>query len=140
MSGHVSTVAAIYEAFGRGDIPYILGQLADDVRWEHWTDNRAQHAGVPWMQPRTGRTEVPGFFAEVGRWQFHAFNVVSIAGNDSRVFAEVQLEATVNGQRMHEEEVHLWELDAGGRVTRFRHYLDTAKHIVLAAGRASAGA
>ena len=34
MSDNVGTVAAIYEAFGRGDLPAILDQLADDVQWE----------------------------------------------------------------------------------------------------------
>ena len=33
------TVAGIYEAFGRGDIPAILATLADDVAWEVWPDH-----------------------------------------------------------------------------------------------------
>jgi hypothetical protein len=29
-----ATIAAIYEAFGRGDVPAILDHLADDVTWD----------------------------------------------------------------------------------------------------------
>ena len=47
MSEHAETVNAIYEAFGRGDIPSILGRLDPDVRWESWAGNSAQTADVP---------------------------------------------------------------------------------------------
>ena len=53
MNDNLATMGAIYEAFGKGDIPTILGHLADDVRWEEWADNTAQKAGVPWMRPGT---------------------------------------------------------------------------------------
>jgi hypothetical protein len=43
----LAAAGAIYEAFGKGDIPTILGYIADDVRWEAWQDNSAQQAGVP---------------------------------------------------------------------------------------------
>jgi hypothetical protein len=38
------------EAFGRGDLPAILGMLADDVQLDaDWSDNQAQRAGVEHM-------------------------------------------------------------------------------------------
>lgn len=33
-AGHAATVVAMYEAFGRGDVPFVLEQLADDVEWD----------------------------------------------------------------------------------------------------------
>ena len=45
MSQNLTTVTAIYEAFGKGDIPTILEHMAPDVQWESWADNSAQHAG-----------------------------------------------------------------------------------------------
>ncbi|MEZ4707811.1 MAG: hypothetical protein R3A44_11420 [Caldilineaceae bacterium] len=33
MTNHLTTATAIYEAFGRGDIPTILSHMADDVQW-----------------------------------------------------------------------------------------------------------
>lgn len=36
------------------------------------------------------------------------------------------------GKRLRDEEMHLWNVNAAGKVTRFRHYADTAKHIAVA--------
>lgn len=44
----------IHAAFGRGDIPCILAQSAEDVDWEH-----DKVAPVPWRRPRKGRAQVP---------------------------------------------------------------------------------
>ncbi|WP_374666473.1 hypothetical protein [Ramlibacter sp.] len=54
--------------------------------------------------------------------------------SDSQVAVEVILDATLaNGKRIRDEEVHLWSLNPQGKVVRFRHYLDTAKHAAAAA-------
>jgi len=54
---NVKTVQSMYEAFGRGDIAYILDQLADDVVWE----NKAPRK-IPWGGSYAGRDRVPAFF------------------------------------------------------------------------------
>ena len=33
LTNNAATVASLYEAFGRGDIPFILDHLADDCKW-----------------------------------------------------------------------------------------------------------
>jgi uncharacterized protein len=51
------------------------------------------------------------------------------------VVAEVRASfALPGGGRFADEEIHLWTFDDGGRVTRFRHYCDTAKHIAAVGG------
>ncbi|MEP6659342.1 MAG: nuclear transport factor 2 family protein [Acidimicrobiales bacterium] len=65
---NLATVTALYEAFGRGDVPAILERLADDCAWEAWSDNSAVKAGVPWLQPRVGKAGVAEFFAVVASW------------------------------------------------------------------------
>lgn len=131
MGDNVATVKAIYEAFGKGDIPAVLGTLADDVRWEDWRDNTAQSAGVPWMQFRAGGAAVTGFFEIIGSWQMTGFRVLSIMDGGRQVAAEIELDALIGGRELHEQEMHLWTFDEAGKVSRFRHYLDTAKHIAL---------
>ena len=126
---NLDTVQAMYDAFGRGDIPFILGQLADDVAWEQWEDNRAQKAGVDYMQSRYGPAGVGDFFAIVGQMKFAEFRVLHLMDGGDQVAAEILLDATMpNGARVRDEEVHLWSFDEHGKVSRFRHYLDTAKH------------
>ena len=55
--------------------------------------------------------------------------------NDRQVAAEFVINATPPGaQRYRDEEVHLWTFGDDGKVTRLRHYTDTAKHIAAAKG------
>ena len=135
------TVAAVYEAFGRGDVPFILDQLSNDVSFDaDWIDNHAQAAGVEHLMPRRGPAQVADFFAVIGTWQVHDFQVLDLVGSGDRVVAEVRAEFTLpNGRRLADEELHLWSFNADGKVTRFRHYVDTAKHLEAAIGRDPGG-
>src|SRR5687767_5138459 len=133
MTNHAATVAAIYEAFGRGDVESILAQLDEHVRWEEWEDNRAQNAGVPWLAARRGRDGALEFFRVVGGLTLHDFRVLKMLAGEDSVAAEVIVEFTTPaGARLRDEEMHLWTLNDQGRVIRMRHYTDTAKHIAAA--------
>lgn len=138
MSSPRDSGRSIYQAFGRGDIGAVLERLAPDVQWDVFDDHAAQRAGVPWLQPRRGRDEVQRFFALIGGWKVHAFDVVDIVGDGRQVAAELRVDFDVGGRRLRDEELHLWSFGADGRVERFRHYVDTAKHIQVA-GLAGAG-
>ena len=134
-TANLTTVKEIYDAFGRGDIPAILGKIAPGCRWESWENNRAQREGVPTLQPRTGPEGVAQFFAAVGDLDISDFRVLDILPGDRQVAVEVLIEYTTPaGGRLRDEEVHLWALDDSQRVTRLRHYVDTAKHIAAYAG------
>lgn len=129
-TGNAATVAAIYAAFGRGDVPAILDHLADDVAWEDWPANEAQRAGVRHLLPRRGVREAAEFFTVIGGWTVRDFAVLDVIGDGRQVVAEVRAAFDLpDGGRFADEELHLWTFDAAGRVTRFRHYVDTAKHI-----------
>jgi ketosteroid isomerase-like protein len=134
-AANLITVQQIYAAFGRGDIPAILDVIADDCRWEAWTDNSAQRAGVPYLQPRSGPSGVAEFFAAVAELEIHEFAVLDCISGRDQVAAEILIEATTpTGGRFRDDELHLWTLDRDGRIVRLRHYVDTAKHIAAAAG------
>jgi ketosteroid isomerase-like protein len=126
-------VEGIYQAFGRGDVPAILGQLADDVAWDHWPEgNGAQQAGLPIMQERKGREAVLGFFEAVGGGlDVHNFQVQRIVDGGDVVIACVRMDCTIRstGSHLVDDEVHVWEFDHDGKVVRFRHVVDTAKHV-----------
>ena len=134
MQDYVKSVAAIYEAFGRGDIPSILDQMAADVDWESSRDDSAQKAGVVWLQPRKGPKGVAEFFESIRDMEFTKFNVLSIMGNGNKVAAELEITAKIRscGRILDDQEMHLWTFNDAGKVIRFRHYLDTAKHIEAA--------
>jgi uncharacterized protein len=134
-TSNAATVADVYAAFGRGDVPAILDRLADDVAWEEWADNFAQRAEVPHLVPRRGPADVAGFFAVLGSCTVLDFAVLDVIGADRQVVAEIRASfALPGGGRFIDEELHLWTFDDAGRVSRFRHYCDTAKHIAAARG------
>lgn len=124
---HVKTVQTIYEAFGRGDVPTILGHLADDVEWEygHVSTN------VPWLQPHRGRARVTGFFQAMADMEIQKFEPKTFLADGNVVAVLIDLEATVRSTKrriVEEDEVHLWYFDANGKVSRFRHRADTFQH------------
>ncbi len=136
-TANAATVADIYAAFGCGDVPAILDRLADDVRWDaDWTpDNHGQRAGVAHLMPRVGPAQVAEFFTIISEWTVEDFTVLDVIGTGRQVVAEIRAAFTLpNGGRFADEELHLWTFDDAGRVTRYRHYVDTAKHIAAASG------
>jgi ketosteroid isomerase-like protein len=133
MTNHAATVAAIYEAFGKGDVESILSRLDENVHWEEWEDNQAQKAGVPWLAARHGHEGAREFFRIAGGLAIHEFRVLKMLAGDDSVAAEVVIDfATPSGARVRDEELHLWTLNDAGRVIRMRHYTDTARHIAAA--------
>jgi ketosteroid isomerase-like protein len=126
---NIETVQAIYAAFGAGNIPAILGHLADDVEWEYGQGT----TDVPWLQSRKGRDAVGGFFEALGALEFHAFEVHGLLDGGATVAALVNADFTVRatGQRVAErDEIHLWRFGPDGKVTSFRHGADTHAHYV----------
>jgi uncharacterized protein len=132
MSRNLDTVKHIYSAFGRGDVPAILDSLADDVAWEAWADNSAATAGVPWLVPRHGKSGAAEFFGLIGPGLVvKDFRVLSIMDGGNQIAVEFEIECDVpsTGGHYRDEEIHLWTFNAEGKVSRLRHYTDTAKHI-----------
>jgi hypothetical protein len=129
---NLPTVHAIYQAFGAGDGATFLSYLADDVEWEQWPDNRAATAGVPWLQPYSGREAVGGFLAAASQMEIVDLQILNMMEGGNEVAVSFILEAKLphcDGRSYRDEEIHLWTFNAAGKVSRLRHYVDTAKHI-----------
>jgi ketosteroid isomerase-like protein len=129
---NIPAVQAIYQAFGAGDGATFLGLLADDVEWEAWPDNQAVAAGVPWLQPYSGRDAVAGFLAVASQMDIVDLQILNMMEGGNEVAVSFVIEAnlpTCGGRSYRDEEIHLWTFNAEGKVARLRHYVDTAKHI-----------
>lgn len=123
MSAHVETARSIYAAFGRGDVPFILSRLAEDVHWEHdWGA-----APLPLYAERRGRDAVPGFFAALAALDFLHFEPLDFLASATRVAVPVRIELRVraNGRIIRDLESHWWTFDDAGAVVAFRHMADT---------------
>jgi uncharacterized protein len=131
---NTQSVAAMYDAFGRGDLEGILSHLSEDVTWdatdEAWTP---QAAAVPWALPRRGHEEVSEFFAIVSTWNYERFEVLDMLTSDTQVAVEIRMTASLpGGGRIDEEVIHLWTFGADGKVVKLRRMLDTAANIAAA--------
>src|SRR6185312_4695039 len=91
-AANLATVGAIYTAFSTGDVPTILDTIAEDCRWESWTNNHAQRHGVPWLQPRVGPAGVGEFFADIAELQITDFQVHDMVAGERQVAVEVTIE------------------------------------------------
>ena len=122
---HVGTVQKVYEALGQGDIPTILGHLADDVEWEYGGDA----TGLPWLQLRRGHAEVAGFFQDLGAaLDVQRFQPTTFLESGNAVVVLIELEFVVRAtglRAVEEDEVHIFHFGDSGKVRRFRHRLDT---------------
>jgi len=123
MSHNTDAVKAMYESFGKGDVPAILARLAPDVVWEHdWGGE-----SLKWFEPRRGRDAVPGFFASLADFEFVRFEPFAFLEGDNMVAVPVHLELVykASGKRIRDLEMHLWTFGSDGLVTGFRHFVDT---------------
>jgi len=125
--GNLPTVQAIYEAFGRGDVPAILSRLANTVEWEYG----ATSVEVPWLQARRGREGAAAFFASLAALDFKKFTPKTFLEGPGVVVVLLDVEFVVKATGKivaEEDQVHLWNFNEQGEISRFRHRVDTQKH------------
>ena len=68
--------------------------------------------------------------------EIHDFRVQNILEGGNQVVATINIDFTVKetGERVRDEEIHLWTFDGEGKISGLRHYTDTAKHIKATKG------
>ena len=135
---NADTVRAIYESFGRGDVPGILEHLHPDVEWERWDEgNSLQDAGYPLMQRRKGHDGVLAFFGAVqDTIELPVFELRGVFEDGDTVASRVRVRVhfKASGHDIDDDEWHVWTFDDAGRVLSLRHLLDTKKHLDAWAG------
>ena len=115
-------VIKIFEAFGRGDIGFILDQLADDVRFVSHLD-----PVVPWSGEYTGKADVNRFFQALGSAVDVADHPVTslVAQGDTVVASgEVSFRVRDTGKAGESRWVYIWKL-ANGQVRSYEQFNDT---------------
>lgn len=119
------TIEAVYAAFGRGDVPFILERVTDATHW----DFSVATSDVPWHAPVASKRELPGFFQAMGEHlSFEAFEPRAFVTDARCVVVRLRVAYQVKrtGKRVDEEQVQWWTFDEAGRITGLRHYEDTA--------------
>jgi ketosteroid isomerase-like protein len=127
MSGkdNVNTIKAVYEAFGRGDVGFIVANVTDDVDWASDTSSDA----APWYGPRKGTKGVGEFFEAFGKtMEVEDFTPLTFGSNDDGdVFTIVRFvtrsRETGKVARMN---LHHWFRFTDGKISYYRGTEDTA--------------
>jgi uncharacterized protein len=126
---HLATVQRIYDGFGRGDIPAILEELAEDVAW----DQDAPAYGIPIYEPGTGKAHVQRFFEALQDIEFLKFEPTNFltGGNQVAVTIDIAMRVKSTGNTAEALEIHLWTFGEDGKVSRLFHCID--RHAVALA-------
>ena len=124
---NVDVIKRMFEAFGRGDIPTVLGMLADDVKFQSPV-TRVEHVEISWSRPRKGREEVAQFFKELTeKVQPEPFEVLETTAQGDKVVVEGRNKGSVRftGRTYEHDWVMTFTL-RNGKITSLQHYYDTA--------------
>ena len=121
----VDVVRGVYEAFGRGDVPAVLGAMADDIEWheaEGMPYGGVYHGGEAVAQNVFGPITQDVVDFAVTAEEF-------IASGDA-VAAVVRYTGTgkATGKQLNLPVVHVWDV-RNGKIAQFRQFIDTAKFL-----------
>ena len=114
-------VERIFEAFGRGDIAYILDQLADDVRFVSHLDPI-----VPWAGEFAGKDNVARFFQALGgsvEVSDHSVNGIVAQCDTVVAMGDVSFSVRETGKTAASSWVYIWKL-ADGQVRSYDQFND----------------
>jgi hypothetical protein len=116
-------VQAIFEAFGRGDVPGVLSHLSEDVTWKAPGPEVVSYFG-----DRRGHAGATEFFVQLGtNVEFESFEPGAYVAEGDRVVALGRERGKVRATG--KTFVNEWALVftfAGGKVTGFQIYEDTS--------------
>ncbi|HEY7054981.1 MAG TPA: nuclear transport factor 2 family protein [Vicinamibacterales bacterium] len=118
-------VQAAYAAFGRGDIPTLLGYMTDDIQWRPVLGT-ARH--VPFSGERRGKASVAEFFKIVGESEdFEQFEPREFVAQGNTVVALGHYRAVTKatGKRFDADFAMVFTL-RDGKVASFREFTDSA--------------
>jgi ketosteroid isomerase-like protein len=120
---NVATVRGMYEAFGRGDIPKVLGQMEQSIEW-----NEAENFIYADRNPYVGPQAVlEGVFMRLGtEWEGFTVTPEEWLDAGSRVVVLGTYSGThkATGKKVRAQYAHVWSMKEG-RVVRFQQYTDT---------------
>jgi ketosteroid isomerase-like protein len=124
---NIQVIKDCYQAFGRGDLPFILERVSL-VQFERWGVVADGTWRAPWHQPATSRQEVQKYFeAVLGAMEPLRFEPSLFAAAGDTVYATVHMEYKVraNGKILvMPDVVHKFKL-LDGRIVGVRISEDT---------------
>jgi ketosteroid isomerase-like protein len=126
MKKGAKVMAGLYEAFGRGEMPTVLGAMDPKIHWHEAEGNPYMPSGKAWVGPDAVLTNL---FAKLGG-EWDGFTVHPASYHDAGETVTVEGRYTgrykATGKSLDAQFCHIWTL-AGGKITKFQQYVDTGK-------------
>ena len=122
---NVRLLKNLYDAFGRGDIPTVLGAMSPDINWHQAESNPYRPSGEAWVGPDA----VLSLFMKLGsEWDGFTVHPKSFHGAGDSVIVEGRYSGVfkATGKGADTQMCHIWDVK-DGKITRFQQYVDTAK-------------
>ena len=119
-----ATVGSMYEAFGRGDVPFILSQFSPNFILDARGGARLPYAGM-----YRGASDVANYFIGLNEaFETTAFDVTSIIGEGNNVaaFGSQSGKARTSGKPFAFDWAMYWVFNAEGWAEKCQIYYDTA--------------
>jgi ketosteroid isomerase-like protein len=124
LTDNAATVGKLYEAFGRGDIPYIINLVADNCQWIGSGEGFLPAGGT-----YKGK-EAINFFIKLNETvEFTSFNPVSINNiNDNEViaFGNMAGNSKITGKPSSSDWAMHWKFNHDGKVIYYQDFHNTA--------------
>jgi ketosteroid isomerase-like protein len=122
MTEHADTIANLYAAFGRGDVPTVLAAFAPNISW-------TEAEGFPYGGTYVGPDAVlQNVFARLGsEWNGYAAVPHEFIASADTVVALGEYSGTYNatGKSFKAPFAHVWKF-GGDRIISFTQHTDTA--------------
>jgi len=119
----VQLIRGLYEAFGAGDVPTVLGKMHHDIEWRE-AENFIYADRNPYVGPQA---VLDGVFMRLGS-EWDRFTVTPEewldAGNQVVVLGIYTGTHKATGKAVRAQFAHVWAV-RGARVLRFQEYTDT---------------
>jgi ketosteroid isomerase-like protein len=123
---NASFLKSLYDAFGRGDVPTVLGAMSLGIKWHQAESNPYMPSGAAWVGPEAVLNNL--FMKLATEWDAFTVHPKSFhdAGNSVTVEARYSGRYKATGKSLDAQVCHVWDVE-NGKLTRFQQYMDTAK-------------
>jgi ketosteroid isomerase-like protein len=119
-------VKGLYQSFGAGDVPTVLGAMSADIEWREAEGNPYKMDGEPFVGPDA---VLQGVFIRLGEeWERFIVSPRTFHDAGETVVVEVRYTGTykATGRDLNAQACHVWKLE-NGKVKSFQQYADTAQ-------------
>ena len=126
MVSNVQLARDMYDAFGRGDIPAVLGMMDPDIEWREAEGNPYKPDGKAWLGPEA---VLNNLFMRLGtEWDGFAVHPMEFYGAGSTVVVEARYTGVYkqSGKSLDAQVCHVLKM-RDGKLASFQQYVDTAQ-------------